>query len=108
MQLTKEKQLNKNKRPNPKKMPKLEKETYIDFLREKSGGICQIPSCHNRADDWEHPDRGINRDDRYTILICRECHMKADQPNPKQIDESSIIKLAGKKIGRQNWADYIV
>jgi len=104
---SKAQQTKKNKRVNPKRMTGTEKKLYIDFLREKSGGLCQIPNCNNRADDWEHPDRGINRDDRYTILICRSCHMKADQPSPKQIDESSRIKLAGKKIGRENWKDYI-
>ena len=106
MNYTKEAQLTKTKRPNPKKMTGIEKRLYIDFLREKSKGICQIPNCNNPAQDWEHPLRGINRDDRFTIMICRECHIIADNPSPKQIDKSSIIKLAGKKIAKQNWKDY--
>ncbi len=104
--LSKKDQLKKNKKPNLKRMSNIEKKLYIDFLRDKSEGICQIPNCNNQAQDWEHPKRGINRDDRETILICRNCHQIADQPSPTQIEESRIIKFTGKKIAKQNWDDY--
>ena len=106
MDYSKESQLQKTKRVNPKRMSNIEKKLYIDFLRDKSSGICQIPNCNNQAQDWEHPKRGINRDDRETILICRECHQIADQPSPTQIEESRLIKALGKKVAKQNWVDY--
>ena len=104
--ISKAKQLQKNRKPNPKKMTKIEKRLYIDFQRDLSGGICQIPGCNNNAQDWEHPLRGINRDDRYTIMICRSCHTIADQPGTTQIAESIRIKNLGKKIAEENWKEY--
>ena len=104
--MNKKDQLKKNRQPNPKRMSNIEKKLYIDFLREESGGICQIPDCNNPAQDWEHPKRGINRDDRETILICRKCHQIADQPSPTQINESREIKSIGKKLAKQNWRNY--
>ncbi len=102
----KDKQLFKAKKTDPKKMDIRTKKLYIDFLRDKSGGICQITGCNNQAQDWEHPKRGIYRDDRETILICRQCHQVADQPNPKQIKESRRIKEDGKRIAKENYEDY--
>jgi hypothetical protein len=106
MKYSKEEQLGKKKKTNHKKLSGNDKREYIDFLREISGGICQIPGCNNSAQDWEHPDRGINRDDRYTIMICRECHLKADGHTKVSLDVRIKLKLAGKRIGRDNWRQY--
>ncbi|MFT7880459.1 MAG: hypothetical protein ABXS91_08705 [Sulfurimonas sp.] len=103
---TKEVQLDKAKKHNPKKITGQDRRDYIDFIREKSGCKCQIPGCNNNAQDIEHPERGIRRDDRYIILICRSCHLKADGHTNVSEDEKSRIKLAGKKIAKQNWKDY--
>jgi len=104
--ISKKDQTKKNRKPNPKRMSNIEKRLYIDFLREESEGICQIPGCNNAAQDWEHPKRGINRNDMETILICRNCHQIADHPSTTQAQESRIIKEAGKKVAKENWRKY--
>ena len=103
---SKKDQTKKNRQANPKRMSNIEKRLYVDFLRDKSNCMCQIPGCKFAAQDLEHPLRGINRDDRETILICRNCHQIADQPSPTQINESIEIKRVGKKIAKENWREY--
>ena len=104
---SKEAQLSKNRTKNPNKMSKIEKELYIDFIREKSNGICQIPNCNNAGQDIAHKDRAYKREDRFVALICRNHHTIADQPNPRQIDESSRVNLELSAISRRNWKDYL-
>lgn len=104
---TKEKQLGKTKKNNPNKMSRTEKIAYIDFIREKCKGVCQILECNNNAQDFAHKDRAYKRDDRHGALICRYHHTMADNPSPKQIDESSKVNLALSAVSKQNWRDYI-
>jgi hypothetical protein len=103
---TKAQQTKKNKAKNPKKLTGKDKINYIDFLRERSDEKCQMPDCNNDAQDWEHPDRGIHRDDRYTIMICRKCHMIADGHTLADVKERIALKEHGKRIGRENWKAY--
>ena len=103
---SKQSQLNKTKKVNPKKMTNHERRLYADFIREKCKGICQIPWCNNNAQDMAHKDRAYKRDDRYEAMLCRACHTIADTPSPKQIDLSSKINLALSTACKQNWRDY--
>jgi len=99
-------QLSKTKKVNLKKITKLERRLYSDFIREKCKGICQIPWCNNNAQDMAHKDRAYKRDDRYQAMICRACHTIADSPSPKQIDLSSKTNLALSAVCKRNWKDY--
>ncbi len=61
---SKEDQLKKVKRVNPKKMSKIEYELYVDFVNERSRGICQS-GCGAKASDIHHSYWGAGgRDDR--------------------------------------------
>ncbi len=103
--LTKKSQLHKNKKPNPRKMPKIEYELYVDFVNEKAKGMCQC-GCGRKADDIHHTLRGIYKDDRSIVAISRHCHNIVHACNFKKIDEQSRLNLLLKKIGKQNWRDY--
>ena len=99
-------QTRKAKKTNPKKMSRDEKIKYIDFLREKSRGICQIHNCTRPAQDFAHRDRAYKRDDRYGALICRHHHIIADQHTSKQTEASKEVNASLKKIAVENWRDF--
>ena len=67
---SKQAQVGKNRKTNPKKMPKVQYREYVDFVNERSNGLCQC-GCGRKADDMHHSKRGINKDDRSVIAICR-------------------------------------
>ena len=77
---------------------------YVDFVNERSNGICQ-GECSNKAQDIHHAVFGAGgRDDRYITAICRECHHEIH--NGMDIDKKSALKLLFKSIGRENWRLY--
>jgi len=102
---SKKEQLKKNKVPNPKKMPQIEKELYQDFIFEKSQGKCQC-GCGSDGVEYHHTKRGIYKDDRSIILICRRCHTLIHNCEYKNIDETSRLTLLAKAKGKENWRDY--
>lgn len=103
--MTKEEQLRKTKRPNPKRMIKTEYELYVDFVNDKAGGMCQC-GCGRPAQDIHHSLRGSNKDDRSIIAICRTCHNLIHSCSPKDIDEGSRLALFSKGVGKKNWEEY--
>ena len=100
----KKKQLTRHKTANPKKMPQTEYRLYVDFVNEKSSGVCQC-GCGRPAQDIHHAYFGAGgRDDRYIVAICRECHYAIHHGT--NIDEASALKLLCKSIGKDNWKEY--
>lgn len=105
--LSKENQLRKSKKPNPRKMTKVEYELYVDFVNEKAKGMCQC-GCGRKADDIHHSMRGINKDDRSIIAICKTCHNLIHSCGYKEIEEASRLALLSKNIGKINFKDYVL
>jgi len=103
---TKESQLKKEKKPNPKKMTKIEKSLYEDFISDKAKGKCQC-GCGRDGVEFHHSKRGINKDDRSIILICRRCHILIHNMEYNNIDKSSQLNLLAKEKGEENWKEYI-
>lgn len=70
---SKQSQLNKTKKDNPKKMSKLEYQKKCDWLFNKYPK-CQI--CHTKKATQAHHSRygKGDRDDRSIISICPYCH----------------------------------
>lgn len=102
---SKTKQLAKNKANNPKKLTRAEKIEFIEFLKSKSGGVCQI--CNSApAQDFAHADRAYKRDDRRAVLACRACHKIADQPNYTEIKQSEKINIILKEVAEENYQDF--
>lgn len=104
--MKKSEQLQKNRKPNPKKMSTIEYRIYVDFVNDRSSGMCQL-GCDRQAKDIHHSQRGINKSDTSIIAVCRECHNKIHSCSYKDIDEMSRLTLLSKKIGKINWAEYI-
>lgn len=73
---TKEDQLKKNKRVNPKKMTRIENKLFHDDILDNSKGVCQV--CEDKEGvDFHHPKYGkfgADKDDTCQVLVCRECH----------------------------------
>lgn len=72
---SKQVQLQKTKKDNPKKMPKALYQKKCDWLFEK------YPKCQvcliNNSEDAHHAkygNGGADKDDRSIIALCRECH----------------------------------
>jgi len=104
MTYSKADQTKKNRKPNLKKMTKIEYQLYVDFVNDKSYGLCQS-RCGGKAQDIHHSYYGAGgRDDRYITAICRECHEAIH--HGKDIDRASKLKLLFKSIGKQNFKDY--
>ena len=101
----KKSQLTKRKRPNPKKMSKIEKSIYEDFIFEKAKGKCQC-GCGRMGVEYHHSKRGVYKDDRSIILICRRCHTLIHNCEYKNIDKTSRLTFLAKSKGKENWKDY--
>jgi len=101
---SKKQQLRKHRNINPKKMPKVEYEPYVDFVNSRANGMCQC-GCGQKAQDIHHAYFGAGgRDDRYIVAICRECHNAIH--HGKDIDKASQMKLLCKSIGKENYKEY--
>jgi len=102
--ISKKQQTQKNRQPNLKKMSKTEYQLYVDFVNDKSYGLCQS-GCGTKASDIHHGYYGAGgRDDRYITAICRECHHAIH--HGKDTDKASRLKLLFKAIGKQNFRGY--
>ena len=99
--MTKEEQLKKNRKSNPKKMDKATYRQYVDKVREYSDGMCQNEHCSNIADDIHHGAFGRDKDDRTITAICRQCHYAihhgADTDKKKRLEDEFFA------IGWANW-----
>ena len=102
---SKAQQLGKTKANNPKKLTREQKIEFVEWLKAKSGEICQL--CNERhAQDFAHADRGYKRDDRRAVLACRRCHKIADQPNYTEIELSKEINRKLKEVAEENYLEY--
>jgi len=94
---SKQSQLQKTRKPNPKIMPKAEYKKKCDWLFEKYP-MCQICTI-NKSQDAHHTsfgNNGADKDDRTIISICRECH---DMIHHNKTD---IVDMHGYKAMRHN------
>ena len=99
--MTKEQQLSKNKKNNHKKLSRLELLNYKDHIIDKCYGLCQI--CGDKAHDHHHPyfgKYGADKDDRYLIALCRECH------NSCHKSKHGTTNTKAKSIATDNWRSY--
>jgi len=87
-------------------MTRIEYEIYVDFVNSKAKGLCQL-ECGRKADDIHHSKRGIYKDDRSIIAICRQCHNTIHACGYKQIDEQSRLSLMSRVIGELNFKEYV-
>ena len=107
MPFSKQSQLKKNKRVNPRKMTKIGKELYQNFIYDNQGGMC-FCGCGRPIDEYHHSIRGVYKDDRSLVGISRHCHSLIHNCQYKNIDETSRLTLLAKAKGKQNWSDYIL
>lgn len=99
--MTKEEQLKKNKKENPKRMSKYDLDQYKSFIFNKTGGTCQM--CGGVADDFHHSRfgrQGADKDDRSLVAVCRKCHTRCHQEKNGTYGNEAI------KIGDKNWGDF--
>ena len=79
---SKSNQLRKNKKTNPKKLTREQKIEFIEFLKSKSGEVCQ--KCNERpAQDFAHADRG------YTGVMTEELPYFAEAAIKSQTNQTT-------------------
>lgn len=86
-------------------MTKIEKELFEEFINDKAKGLCQC-GCGRQGVEYHHSKRGIYKDDRSIMLICRRCHTLIHNCEYKNIDETSRLTLLAKEKGKENWGEY--
>lgn len=103
--IPKSEQLKKIKKINPKRMTKIERKLYEEFICDKALGKCQS-DCYNNGVEYHHSQRGAYKDDRSIVLICRRCHTLIHNCEYKNADESLKLTLLAKSRGLENWKEY--
>lgn len=101
--LTKKDQLQKNKPKNDKKLPSKELQQYQFWLKENN------PQCQAKLNGCEHQtieahhvlfgSFGADKDDRYLLCVCRNCHEWAHKN--KTLSQELFLHVA-----RENWKQY--
>jgi len=108
MNYTKEAQLSKTKHPNPKKMTKIEKSLYEDFIYQVQKGRC-FCGCGRCITEYHHATFGVKRggkDDRYLVGIAQHpCHYAIHHGKDIELKERLILLSIHKS--KDNWRDYI-
>jgi len=101
---SKEKQLGKSKRENPKKMTRTELDAYETFIDEKQKGLC-FCGCGRPITEYHHAWFGAYKDDRYLVGIAQyPCHYAIH--HGKDIDLKSRLILLSRKKAKEHWKDY--
>ncbi len=99
---SKEEQTNKAKKDNPKRMSKALNQAYINFLLGK--GVCQVCEVSYDLDTPHHEPRGINKDDRYRVNICIDCHRKRHGSRKGSLDKS-VERI--ERIAKLNYLEFL-
>ena len=99
MDFSKEAQLKKNRKVNPKKLSQKALKDYKFTIHDISNGMCQI--CKVKpGDDYHHcvfGCRGADKDDRILALTCRDCHDECHKHKHEEPNTTAI------EIGNNNW-----
>ena len=103
--MTKQDQLKKNRKDNPKKLSAIELADFKNFIWAKSGGKCQC-NCGRDGVEFHHSKRGIYKDDKSIILICRRCHTLIHSCEYKNIRNTSELTILAKVHGKKNWKEF--
>ena len=99
---SKQAQLSKVKKDNPKKMSKSDLKSFRWSIYYNAKGICQLcnkePIC-----DYHHPlfgCRGADKDDRCQTGTCRKCHDKCHE-------DKHGFNLKAVEIGESNHKEWV-
>lgn len=99
----KSKQLKKNKKENPKKLPRETLQNFIDLIFKRAKGKCQLCTV-KKIDEYHHSifgSMGADRDDRSLMGICRECHYAIHHGRDGR---GQKLRQEAIKIGAKNWS----
>lgn len=101
---TKEDQTKKNRKINPKRMTRTERDAYETFIDDKQRGKC-FCGCGRQITEYHHAEFGINKDDRYMVGIAQHpCHHAIH--HGKDIEEKKRLISLSKRKAKENWKDY--
>jgi hypothetical protein len=101
---SKDSQLKKNKKPNPKKLSHIELTNFKNYIFSKSGGKCQC-GCNRDITEYHHAKSGIHKDDRTLTGIAQHpCHYNIH--HGKDMDEKRRLIELFEKIGEENWRGF--
>ncbi|MDY0138264.1 MAG: hypothetical protein RBR50_01070 [Candidatus Izemoplasmatales bacterium] len=99
---SKQSQLSKVKKDNPKKMTEAEQKAFRIYIGLSTRHICQL--CNKAMiQDYHHPIfgcRGADKDDRCQAGCCRDCHEKCHK-------DKHGFNLKAVEIGNENYQRWI-
>lgn len=96
-------QTKKNKKINPKKLPKETLQNFIDTIFKLAKGKCQICKA-KKIDEYHHSiygNFGADKDDRSLVGICRGCHFAIHHGKNGGSQE---LRYKAIPIGEKNWS----
>ena len=102
--MTKQDQLKKNRKDNPKRLSAVELADYKNFIFAKQGGLC-FCGCGREISEYHHAYFGINKNDKYLVGIAQNpCHYAIH--HGRDIELKNKLVLVAEIQGVKNWKEF--